>query len=208
MNKYGWLEYLQTSKHHNLNQETKPDRVTITVSQSAKCWGTCWVGRGEEMKIHPSDPPLMDVHVIPKNENRNVTVVVALEYKRQYFPFKCSQQSCDFYSRRRWQRNKGEKQALAWKSEIWALVGYSHLFSSKRIFSDGLLLYIRWLQRPSRPTNLLNKEKYMLCQDWGQPPTIEEWRQFQDSFMLEQVGLLFAAVVEEVICFTSVDSAV
>lgn len=24
MNKYGWLEYLQTSKHHNLNQETKP----------------------------------------------------------------------------------------------------------------------------------------------------------------------------------------
>lgn len=57
-----------------------------------------------------------------------------------------------------------------------------------QIFSDGLLFYTRWLQRIRRPidiTNLLSKEKYMLCQVGRQ----------RRSSMLKHGGMIFVEAV-------------
>ena len=99
---------------------------------------------------------------------------VALRYKRQpthtILPFFSVNSSVAiFHSRRRWQGNKGKKQALAWKSEDLG-PGWLQppVFIQEDFFQRAdSLPCTRWLQGTSRPiciTNLLNKERYVLHQ--------------------------------------------
>lgn len=99
---------------------------------------------------------------------------VALRYKRQpthtiLLFFSVNSSVAIFHSRRRWQGNKGKKQALAWKSEDLG-PGWLQppVFIQEDFFQRAdSLPYTRWLQGTSRPiciTNLLNKERYVLHQ--------------------------------------------